>query len=116
MVECAVYSRNKGEKMNTPGLLQPLPILDQRWEEISMDFITGIPKSEGKDTILVMVNKLTKYAHFYCIQTTYKASQIAEVFSKVIQKLHGIPKVVVSDRDPKFISNFWMGLFKTLGT
>jgi hypothetical protein len=67
-----------------------------------MDFITGLPKLEGKDAILVVVDRLTKYAHFCGIQSTYKACQVAEVFMKEIHRLQGFPKVIVSDRDPKF--------------
>ena len=64
MVECLVCQQNKVETINTPGLLQPLSIPSQRWEEVSMDFITGLPKSEGKSVIMVVVDRLTKYAHF----------------------------------------------------
>jgi hypothetical protein len=69
--ECQVFQRNKGEIVKALGLLQPLHIPNQRWEEISMDFITGLPKSEGKDAIFVVVDRLTKYAHFCGIQSTY---------------------------------------------
>ena len=81
-----------------------------------MDFITGLPKAARKDTIMVVVDRLTKYAHFCSIQSTFKSSQIAEVFLKEIQRLHGLPRIIVSDRDPKFTSKFWTELFKTLGT
>ena len=67
IAECEVCQRNKGEIVKTPGLLQPLPIPNQRWEEISMDFITGLSKLEGKDAIMVVVDRLNKYAHFYGI-------------------------------------------------
>ena len=77
IAECEFCQRNKGETVKTPGLLQPLPIPNQRWEEIFMDFITGLPKSEGKDAIMVVVDRLTKYAHFCGIQSEYKASQVA---------------------------------------
>ena len=97
IAECEICQRNKGETVKTPGLLQPLPIPNQRWEEISMDFITGLPKSKGKDAIMVVVDRLTKYAHFYGIQSEYKASQVAKVFITEIHRLQGIPKVIVSD-------------------
>ena len=64
MEKCLVCQQNKVETINTPGLLQPLLIPSQRWEEVSMDFITGLPKSEGKSVIMVVVDRLTKYAHF----------------------------------------------------
>jgi hypothetical protein len=77
-----------------------------------MDFIIGLPKSEGKDTIFVVMDRLTKYAHFCGIQSTYMASQVAKVFMKEIHRLRIFPKVIVSDRDLKFIGNFWKELWK----
>jgi hypothetical protein len=72
-----------------------------------MEFITGLPKSEGKDDIFVVIDRLTKYAHFYGIQSTYITIQVEKVFMKEIHRLHGITKVIVSDRDPKFTRIFW---------
>ena len=72
-----------------------------------MDFITGLPKAQGKDCIYVVVDRLTKYAHFIPITTTYTAVQVAEVFFKEIFRLHGIPRSIVSDRDSRFLSHFW---------
>jgi hypothetical protein len=81
-----------------------------------MDFITGLPTSEGKDVIFVIVDRLTKYAHFVGISSKAKASQVIDSYVKNIFKLHGFPKVIVSDRDPKFTSNFWKELFFQVGT
>ena len=64
VAKCDIFQRNKNENISTPGLLHPLHIPNQKWEEISMDFIDGLPISEGKDKILVVVDRLTKYAHF----------------------------------------------------
>jgi hypothetical protein len=75
--ECQVFQRNKGETSKSPGLLQPLHIPNQIWEDISMDFIIVLPKSEGKDAIFVVVYRITKYAHFYGIQSTYTIIQVA---------------------------------------
>ena len=102
--------------IKTLGLLQPLPIPYQRWEEISMDFIIGLPKSQGKDVIFMVVDRLTKYAHFCGIQSNSKANEVAKVFLKEIHRLHGLPKLIVSDRDPKLTSKFWTELFRMLGT
>jgi hypothetical protein len=63
--ECQVFQRNKGETIKSPGLLHPLHIPNKIWEYISMDFITGLPKLEGKAAIFVSVDRLTKYAHFF---------------------------------------------------
>ncbi|WVZ04713.1 hypothetical protein V8G54_018059 [Vigna mungo] len=98
------------------GLLQPLPIPTHTWSDISMDFIGGLPKTQGVDTILVVVDRLTKYAHFIAIAHPYTAKDIAEIFIKDIVKLHGFPSLIVSDWDRIFISHFWTELFKMAGT
>lgn len=71
--ECTTYQQNKAEQTYPAGLLQPLPIPDQKWESISMDFIIGLPKSQGKDCIFVVVERLTKFAHFFSITTKFTA-------------------------------------------
>ena len=116
VAECDTCQRNKSENITTPGLLHPLNIPNQKWEEISMDFIEGLPVSEGKDKIFVVVDRLTKYAHFMAIKKSYSAKEIAEIFCKNIYKLHGFLKVIVSDRDAKFKGNFWKELFNHIGT
>jgi hypothetical protein len=104
------------ETIKTPGLLQPLSIPSQHWEEVSMDFITGLPKSEGKSVIMVIVDRLTKYAHFCALSHPFKASTVATAFMETVQKLHGNPKIIVSDKDPIFTGHFWTELFSCLGT
>jgi hypothetical protein len=116
LVECLVCQQNKVEIIKTPGLLQPLSIPSQRWEEVSMDFIIGLPKSEGKSVIMVIVDRLTKYAHFCALSHPFKASTVATAFMEIVQKLHGIPKIIVSDRYPIFTGHFWTELFSCLGT
>ena len=86
-------------------LLQPLSIPSQRWEEVSMDFITGLPKFEGNNVIMVVVYRLTKYAHFCALSHLCKARTVATTFMDTIQKLHGNPRVIVSKRDPIFTGN-----------
>ena len=84
---------------------------------ISLDFITGLPRNQNQnDSIMVVVDKLSKAAHFIPVKTTYKAANIADIFLKQIFRLHGVPKVIISDRDPKFTGNFWKSLFKGLNT
>ena len=80
-----------------------------------MDFIEGLPLFEGKDKIFVVVDRLTKYPHFMGIKKIDFAKQIVEVFCKNINKLHGVPKIIVSDRDAKFTSNFWKEFCKQIG-
>jgi len=80
--------------------------------DLSMDFIEGLPKSNGYDVILVVVDRLTKYAHFVAIKHPYTTADIAQVFMDRIVKLHGLPQSIVSDRDTVFVSTFWKELFK----
>jgi hypothetical protein len=82
-----------------------------------MDFITGLPRTNKQhDSIMVVVEKLTKAAHFVSVKTTHTTTNIAEIFMKEIARLHGIPRTIVSDRDTKLNSNFRRGLFKGFGT
>lgn len=101
--------------MHSPSLLQPLPIPEKVWNEISMDFIEGLPKSQGKTTIFVVVDRLTKYAHFMVLTHPYTAKDVAQLFLDNIYKLHGLPVSIVSDRDAVFTSTFWQELFKLQG-
>jgi transposase InsO family protein len=97
-------------------LLQPLPIPKQNWTEVSIDFVEGLPISQGKNVILVVVYQLNKYAHFIPVSHPYTANLVAKVFVDHIFKLHGLPKSIVSDRDPIFTSQFWKELFCVTGT
>ena len=81
-----------------------------------MDFITGLPKSRGKDSIYVVVVKLKQYAHFFVVTSTMFASEVASLFFKDIFKLHGLPRIIISDRESKFTSAFWQELYDLVGT
>jgi hypothetical protein len=78
--ECTTCQENKDEHTHPIGLLQPHPIPEHKWENISMDFITGFPKAQGKDCIFVVVDRLTKFVHFLSIATDYSATQVADLF------------------------------------
>jgi len=97
--------------------LQPLPIPEWKWETISIYFITGLPKStKQNDSMMVVVDKLSKAMHFIPVKSTYKVVNIVDIFMKYFFRLHGIPKVIISDRDVNFTGNFWKTLFKGLDT
>lgn len=100
--ECEVCQRCKGENVLYPKLLQPLPIPKEAWRHISIDFIEGLPKSEGMDTILVVMDRFTKYAHFIALTHPYTAAAVAYIFLNNIFKLHGLLETIVFDRDPIF--------------
>ena len=113
IAKCMECQRVKVEHKHPAGLLQPLPIPEWKWEVVTIDFITKLPRSSRQhDSFMVVVDKLTKVAHFVPVKSTHKAADIAVVYMKEITRLHGIPKAIVSDRDSKFTSNFWKGLFK----
>ena len=81
-----------------------------------MDFITGLPKSEGKNVIMVVVDRLTKYAHFCALYDPFNGSTIVVTFMETIHKLHGNSKIIVSGKDPILTKNCWTELFSCLGT
>jgi hypothetical protein len=112
LAKCLECQQVKVEHRHPTGLLQPLPILEWIWETISMDFITGLPKStKQNNAIMVVVDKLSNGAHFIPVKSTCKAIDIVIIFMKEIFRLHGMPKEIISDRDTKFTSNFWKSLF-----
>ena len=108
IAKCKEFQPVKVEHQHPLGFLHPFPILEWKWEVMSMDFITGLPKiKKQNDSIFVVIDKLSKEAHFIPMKSTYKAMNIADIFLKEIFRLHGIPKEIISDRDVKFTGNFW---------
>jgi len=101
---CSICAQAKPDRAKYPGLLQPLPIPDRAWQTISMDFIEGLTKSKGFTTILVVVDKFSRYAHFLPLAHPFTALTVAHVFMDHIYKLHGMPTSIISDRDRIFTS------------
>lgn len=104
-----VCKRNKYETLCPLGLYELLPILSLIWEHISLDFIKGFAISHGKSVVLVVVDYdwLSKYAHFIALSHPYTAKSVTRAFQENVGKLHGMPKMVVSERGPVFLSAFW---------
>ena len=114
---CLTCQQVKAEHKRPGGLLQPLPILKWKWERIAMDFVTGLPRSRrGNDAIWVIVDRLTKSAHFRPIRTTDSVDKLSRKYIEEIVRLHGVPVSIVSDHDPRFVSCNWAGLQSALGT
>jgi hypothetical protein len=103
--------------MKAAGPLQSLPIPTWKWEGISMDFIVGLPRTaKGYDSIWVIVDRLTKIAHFLPVRVKYTVAPYAELYIGRILSLHGVPKTIVSDHGPQFVSKFWEELHKASDT
>lgn len=104
------------EHLTPAGLLQTLQVPSQVWDDISMDFIDRLLPSKGKSTTIVVVDHLSKYAHFTAISHPYTAMGVVKVLFDQIFRLHGMPRSIVCDRDPTFTSRFWRELFCLNGT
>ena len=102
---CLVCQQVKAEHQKPSGTLQPLPILEWKWEHITMDFVVGLPRTYmGYDAIWVIVDRITKSTHFLAIRNNFSLDRLAELYVNEIVKLHRVPISIVLDRDPKFTS------------
>jgi hypothetical protein len=107
VVVCGSCQRIKAEHQRHAGLLQPLQIPQWKWDEIRMDFIVRLPRTRTSyDSIWVVVDHLTKVAHFIPVKSTYNSAVLAELYMAQIVCLHGVPKKIVSDRGTQFTSHF----------
>jgi hypothetical protein len=117
IAKCLECQKAEDEHRHPTSFLQPLPIPEWKWEVVTMDFVTKLPrKNKQRDSINVVVDKLTKASHFISVKLVQKAANIADIYMREIARLHGIPKTIVSDTYPKFTSSFWKGLFNGFGT
>jgi transposase InsO family protein len=113
---CDACQRNKPRNMRPAGLLQPLPVPTRRWSDISMDLIVQLPPTRPHrfDAVLVVVDRLSKMAHFMPTRTDATAPELARLVFREVVRLHGIPRTIVSDRDSRFTSRFWRALHRLL--
>ncbi|WVZ69900.1 hypothetical protein U9M48_018615, partial [Paspalum notatum var. saurae] len=115
--ECDVCQRIKADHLKSAGMLQPLALPAWKWEDIHMDFIVGLPRTQkGYDSIWVIIDRLTKSAHFLPVKTTYTAATYVGLYVSQIVSLHGVPRTITSDRGSLFVSRFWEHLQTALGT
>jgi hypothetical protein len=113
--QCAICQQAKHLQSRLAGLLQPLPMAEGVRNELSTDFIEGLPKNDGYSVILVMMERLTKYARFFPLKHSYSALFVARILYDGVMKLHGMPESIVSNRDKVFTSTVWTELFKLMG-
>ena len=113
---CDVFQWSKSDTLTPAGFLELLPIPDRVQEDVLMDFIEGLPTSNGFSVLLVVVDHLSKYGHFIALLHPYSAKKIVEAFVKEVVWLHDMPRSIVSDRDPIFTSQFWVEYFQVQGS
>ena len=116
VAECTDCQLVKYETAKPRGLLCPLPVPSQPWEDLSMDFIEGLPTYKGHTCIFVVVDRFSKGIHLGMLPTQHTAQGVAQLFMEMVGKIHRFPRSIVSDRDPLFTSKFWQTLFSLSGT
>ncbi|KAA3470026.1 DNA/RNA polymerases superfamily protein [Gossypium australe] len=115
--KCLICQQVKVEHQVSSGLLQPIMILEWKWDRVTMDFVSGLPLSlKKKDAIWVVVNRLTKSAHFIPVRTDFSLDKLVELYISEIVRLHGVPLSIISYTNPRFTSRFWKKLQESLGT
>jgi hypothetical protein len=112
---CAEFQKSQTSRHASFGVLRPLLVREKPWEDITMDFVTGLPECEGYDAIWVVVDLLSKMRHFVPCQKTVDAQGLVEMFLKEVVRLHELPKTIISDRGRQFAASFWKRLCEQLG-
>lgn len=112
---CPVCARNKTSRIPAAGPLHPLPVPHQPWSDISLDFVTGLPKSQGNTTILTVVDRFSKIVKFIPLPKLPSAKETAEAMLHHVFCIYGFPRNAMSDRGPHFVSQFWQAFCKLLG-
>ena len=116
VAQCVDCQVTKYETKKLAGLLCPLPVPSQPWYDLSLDFITSLPAYRGNTVILVVVDRFSKGIHLGMLPPSHSALTVAKLFLDIVVKIHGMPRSLVSDRDPLFVSQLWQELFKASGT
>ena len=114
--KCETCQKTKATTLKPAGPLQSLPIPCQVWEDITLDFIEGLPISQGKNKILVVVDQLSKSTYFMALSHPFSVKTVVETFVEGVVKLHGMPRSIINDRDPIFVIKFWQEFFNLSGT
>ena len=114
---CLTCQQVKAKHQKLARLLQPLEVPEWNWEHVTMDFVTRLPRTPRRhDAVWVIVDRLTKSAHFLAVQMTFTLEEFYQLYIQEIVRLHGVPVSIVSDRDPRFIAHFWKSFQKAMGT
>ena len=114
---CLTCQQVKAEHQKPVGLLQPLEVAEWKWEHVTMDFVTHLLRTQQKhDAVWVIVDRLTKSAHFLAVRMTFALERFCRLYIREIVQLHGVPVSIVSDRDPRFTTHFWKSFQKDMGT
>ena len=112
---CNTYKRSKGSRFKKQGVLWPLLVPDQRWQDICIDFVTGILAIKGANAICNIVDRFSKECHHIAINKKIDIERLADLFVHYVWKLHGLPRSIISDHDTQFVNDFWKFLCKRLG-
>ena len=115
--KCMTCQQVRIEHQRPGGELQPMPIPEWKWESVTMDFVSTLPRTpSGHEVVWVIVDRLTKSAHFIPLWVGCSLSKIADIYVKEIVRLHGVQVEITLDRDPRFVSRFWRSLHEAMGT